>query len=74
MKKQPNGSSFNFLSNDVYFYGHASHRNGQNALSKKFDFQKKLSSPVRKIQVLYSSNNFGGLNFFGRSFLWFSWA
>jgi len=35
MKKQPNEGSFNFIPIDVYLHGHASHRNGRKALSKK---------------------------------------
>jgi len=44
MKKQPNQRPFNSLSNDVWFHGHLSHRNGQNDHLKKMDLKKKVST------------------------------
>ena len=45
-KKLPNESSFNFLSNGIWFYGHPSPRNGRNGLPKKNRPEKKSPDAV----------------------------
>ena len=63
IKKIKSKGSFNSLSNDVWFYDHPSHRNGQNGRPKKLT-PKKVSRHIMKIGLLQASDNF----FFGQFF------